>query len=1180
MAGSVGEAISRHGEGEGGHLHVFLSEGKHHFYFADWPPVLRSIENSTLPAEDEQDDCDGNGSAAGYSDFGICNDQVAGNGTYLAPSLFGRLRTDLGAFAFAGDHNVGEPEHRRLGDLSELLPEFDTESLFGEAPFCPPGAEDLCGECGDDTASNLSRWSQQPLLDDLDCDYVADTEDDRLCIAEELMEDADGDLAGDPCDNCPGLRNPDQNDGDMDGVGDACDNCPFAANLAQEDQDGDTAGDACDNCPESFNPDQEESEIDLIDGVGDACDNCTDVWNPDQANCDLEAEQLDEPDDLGGDACDPDPCVAWHYSRYGFALTRSVAEADPGRVEVGRTAYLSFDSLGGDMDLRTADHYAADSIEEEVQVAYCACPGEGEGDCEEECPRNVLLAGNDDFGTGWFEILRKLDGDTIREPIPGVVFERSGRGRGSGGHASWDWRDELCPTGDHATACRNLSEQGFILWARPLVDDATWPTGWPIDRHNFYTKNRQSLSFALLPPPREELYAPEVPFVPEADCLACAGRFFNERFLPWIVGIDPRVQLPPGSPFRFAGAGPYDPIQGIALGLLDPETLGVAAFVPSSGRSTSDEPRVTGGTVAIVPGQAPPPLPCDISPCPVPEERDASVWIFGGIDETGAATNELFRAETEAWSDPGERRLVWERMGSSGPVPPGRTGAVLAHDRASGALALYGGIGGDSPAADDLWRYDLASAEWSWTAVSTAVSDPAPGRRAFMAHAQSGSSVWLYGGRDISGALRDDLRELDLVNATLRPVALESGAESPGPRSGSALAVAPDGWSLLLFGGEGPSGPENDLWRLDLGTRRWTRIAPSCSGGPCPLPGTGFLVPVQGAATAVLVPAVGFEPRPEPLWMFDLVRAGRPPGWISYSEWTASPRASDCDGDGAADAGVGLTCAASPRWYSEPSTLGCDPGTGSLACPGIEVELLALHERASSHGALVAARGSTVVHASGRMLERLELVPGASPVRTGLGSLTSRPSGLALRSQRAFVATPRGVEVFSLARGTLQPEGRRDLGGSVRGLAAGGTRLLAVVGRRLLVLDPSTAALEIVGLVDLPNAAAAAIAVEGTRAVVAGGADLFVVSLEDPAVPAVVGRLRVGGGTEALRMRGAIAYGVKHSGETYAADLSSPAAPVLLGGHDVQEWVRGAAFVPGFAVRSAGRSLQIAEVAR
>jgi hypothetical protein len=89
--------------------------------------------------------------------------------------------------------------------------------------------------------------------------------------------------------------------------------------------------------------------------------------------------------------------------------------------------------------------------------------------------------------------------------------------------------------------------------------------------------------------------------------------------------------------------------------------------------------------------------------------------------------------------------------------------------------------------------------------------------------------------------------------------------------------------------------------------------------------------------------------------------------------------------------------------------------------------------------------------------------------------------------------------------------------------------------------------------------------------------DIVVVSLADPAAPEVVGRLRVGGGTEALRVRAEVAYGVKRSGESYVVDLSAAADPVPLGEHDVQDWVRGAAFVSPFAVRRTGRSLEVAE---
>jgi len=114
--------------------------------------------------------------------------------------------------------------------------------------------------------------------------------------ALDARPDADADFVNDSCDNCLGLANNEQKDGDLDLVGDPCDNCPATANTGQADSDADSVGDACDNCPALFNPGQADTDSDT---VGDACDIC--------AGFD---DLLDGDGDGVPDGCDPCPLDA------------------------------------------------------------------------------------------------------------------------------------------------------------------------------------------------------------------------------------------------------------------------------------------------------------------------------------------------------------------------------------------------------------------------------------------------------------------------------------------------------------------------------------------------------------------------------------------------------------------------------------------------------------------------------------------------------------------------------------------------------------------------------------------------------------------------------------------------------------------------------------------------------
>lgn len=181
------------------------------------------------------------------------------------------------------------------------------------------------------------------ITSDVDCDGVEDYLDKcALSCGPREMTDSDGDLVGDDCDRCPHgprldawttvpqrSRDYDANPGwDPGGPG---------------DEDGDDVGDHCDLCPRLSTYDLpggsrsvDEATIPAAggpstvaggtsahpydfdrDGIGDRCDNCEHHPNRDQWNCNAADERADgrlaeppRPDAKGvGDACDWMPCV-------------------------------------------------------------------------------------------------------------------------------------------------------------------------------------------------------------------------------------------------------------------------------------------------------------------------------------------------------------------------------------------------------------------------------------------------------------------------------------------------------------------------------------------------------------------------------------------------------------------------------------------------------------------------------------------------------------------------------------------------------------------------------------------------------------------------------------------------------------------------------------------------------
>ncbi|HEY4221688.1 MAG TPA: kelch repeat-containing protein, partial [Myxococcota bacterium] len=170
----------------------------------------------------------------------------------------------------------------------------------------------------------------------------------------------------------------------------------------------------------------------------------------------------------------------------------------------------------------------------------------------------------------------------------------------------------------------------------------------------------------------------------------------------------------------------------------------------------------------------------------------SDTWQYD--DTSGGAFNQIFPATT----------------------PPARTGAALASNF-PGRLVLFGGRGDDGALLADTWFWLVDSQSFTFEATTSA---PSPRVGHAMAElpfqGQNDNGTLLFGGSDDGGVIAGEAGFVFLPPAWI-PV---TGA-APPPRTDAAMAF--DGnLTVYLFGGRDSSGAVlADVWPFDIATDTW-----------------------------------------------------------------------------------------------------------------------------------------------------------------------------------------------------------------------------------------------------------------------------------------------------------------------------------------------------------------------
>ena len=262
-------------------------------------------------------------------------------------------------------------------------------------------------------------------------------------------------------------------------------------------------------------------------------------------------------------------------------------------------------------------------------------------------------------------------------------------------------------------------------------------------------------------------------------------------------------------------------------------------------------------------------------------DANGHFWQFGGaaydINGNSGFLNDLwqYNPSTNQWawmtgSNTINADAVYgtQGAGASTNTPGARYGGATVAD-ANGNLWLFGGGYGTATTSinsyyNDLWKYNIASGEWTWVSGSnstggnqtgiygtlgTAASTNVPGSRfETIGWIDASGNIWIFGGVGYDGAGKAGyLNDLWKYNPSTNQWTWVSGSSTngaagvygtkgtaaatntPGSRYGAAAAMDASGNFWLFGGGYGTSistvtSYYNDLWKYTPSTRQWTWV--------------------------------------------------------------------------------------------------------------------------------------------------------------------------------------------------------------------------------------------------------------------------------------------------------------------------------------------------------------------
>ncbi len=190
----------------------------------------------------------------------------------------------------------------------------------------------------------------------------------------------------------------------------------------------------------------------------------------------------------------------------------------------------------------------------------------------------------------------------------------------------------------------------------------------------------------------------------------------------------------------------------------------------------------------------------------------------------------------------GDSNLNWTNVVTSGTKPTERFGHTGLYDSGSNRMMVFdGALGSAGPCANDYWILQHANTSGgtpTWSSIATSGTPPAARTRHASVYDGTTNSLIIFGGFDCKSSYFNDVWVLSNatdVAGTPMWTQLTPTGTAPSPRQSSSAVYDPTTNSMIVFGGDGGSTPDGDIWVLSNangsgGTPAWTQLTAANSG--------------------------------------------------------------------------------------------------------------------------------------------------------------------------------------------------------------------------------------------------------------------------------------------------------------------------------------------------------------